>query len=649
MKFQLHDLVLTFKRSRESVRFLDFNYFFGQMGSGKSSLVRIVDYCLGGALEMTAALQSEFVSASLSVNVAGTELVLTRGADEGSVVAEWSDDAGPRYLRLPARSAGGVVVPGTQIEVLSDLIFYLAGIDPPRVRRSKIKEDSELGRLSLRDLLWFCYLDQDTIDSSFFHLDDDANPFKRLKSRDVLRFLIGFHQERVSELEASLEQKRLERLRLEASVSAMSELLRTTGFADSGQIAIERARMNAELVSLDHRIADMRADLDGLVAHGSDQLKARARELSILEEEAAAAITEIRETMVRDKAHRNELISLSTRARRSVSARAVLAGVEFHDCPRCGQVLPQRSADHCAVCDQPDSNAAVAGLDEASAERDVRARVDELSEVIVRYELELARAERRFREVCAERTSVDAELTRISRNYDSAYLSSALETEKGRAAVRQELLSLARLEDVTNHARLADERLAQLLAEEQSIRANLKTARIQAESDTKNVAILKELFLDCLLRSRVSGFVADDIVKMRSPHFLPEITSADEGDLAVTSFGNLGSGGKKTLFKCCFAVAVHRLSVRTKSLLPELLIIDSPMKNISERENREQFEGFHKMLHELSEGELKETQFILIDKESFVPHEGYGREFVLRHMKPDDDEHPPLITYYRGK
>lgn len=40
------------------------------------------------------------------------------------------------------------------------------------------------------------------------------------------------------------------------------------------------------------------------------------------------------------------------------------------------------------------------------------------------------------------------------------------------------------------------------------------------------------------------------------------------------------------------------------------LIINSPMKNISERENREQFEGLHELLYELSVSELRKNQYI---------------------------------------
>jgi hypothetical protein len=73
------------------------------------------------------------------------------------------------------------------------------------------------------------------------------------------------------------------------------------------------------------------------------------------------------------------------------------------------------------------------------------------------------------------------------------------------------------------------------------------------------------------------------------------------------------------------------------------------MKNISERENPDQFAGFHEMLHELAETELKGTQFILIDKEIFRPKSSDTLNFQERHMKPDDKDNPPLIRGYRGK
>nr|QEO74549.1 hypothetical protein [uncultured bacterium] len=72
------------------------------------------------------------------------------------------------------------------------------------------------------------------------------------------------------------------------------------------------------------------------------------------------------------------------------------------------------------------------------------------------------------------------------------------------------------------------------------------------------------------------------------------------------------------------------------------------MKNISERENREQFLGFHRLIYDLAADELSETQFILIDKEFWSPSNELALDFGSRHMKPDSRKDPPLISYYRG-
>lgn len=652
MNIRLTDIMIVFKEAHERIDFVDFNYFYGQMGAGKSTIARLIDFCFGGDLgetEMTPALQTQFVSASLSLKVAEFPLVLERDANSNQVRARWSSAEQQFEILIPVRSAAGEVLPGTRVEVLSDLIYYLAGITPPKVRRSKIKEDSELERLSLRDLLWYCYLDQDSMDSSFFHLDGDANPWKRLKSRDVLRFLVGFHQEHVAELEVQLELVRAERLKCDAGATAISEALNSAEIATEVELAAVRRELESNIQKTEAEITDARNRTKTLRSHAMETLRDRGRYLTHQIDELKNASGDIRDTISKDKAHKNELLALATRFRRSQSAREVLSGVDFVNCPRCGNALQLQESDICSVCGQPHSDTPSGALDERAAEQDLESRVGELTELISLQEAKLRKIERHLKEIVDEKAVVDTELTRISVDYDSAYLSVVLETEKTRSALQQQLLDLNKLEVLAQRIAELSERAQNLVVEEQRIKSELKDARERAERDTQNLIRLKFLFIDCLLRSKIPGFLQDDIVEMRSPHFLPEVASAGSGDLAVTSFTNLGSGGKKTLFKCCFAVAVHRLAVEVDAMLPTLLIIDSPMKNISERENRAQFEGFFEMLYDLCNSELKGTQFILIDKELCPPPEGFQPSFKARHMTPDDDKYPPLIRYYRGK
>lgn len=169
-----------------------------------------------------------------------------------------------------------------------------------------------------------------------------------------------------------------------------------------------------------------------------------------------------------------------------------------------------------------------------------------------------------------------------------------------------------------------------------------------AERDRANVTLLEDLFLDCVARSGIPGIALTDTVQIRSPHFMPDVLGRDAGNLVTTNYSNMSSGGKKNLFKCCFAIALHRLARKRNALLPTLLIIDSPMKNISERTNNPQFVGFNEMLYELAQGELAGTQFIVVDKEYFPPDETEPDWLLVRRMTPDDPAAPPLLRRHIG-
>lgn len=649
MNLRLVHLDLVARLAQERIEFEDFSYFYGEIGAGKSTIARLIDYCLAGKLTMTPALQSEFVSATLVLDVGTVRLSLTRERGSDQIVASWPTIAGDEYVVVPARRPGGIVVPGTQVEVLSDLLFHLNGEKPPRVRRSSLRDDSELERLSIRDLLWYCYLDQDSIDSNFFHLDAEAETFRRLKSRNVLRYLLGIHQERVAELEVELEDVRRERVEKESAAKALQSSLNEAGISSEAEIANRLTTLEAAARRLTDQIATVRAEKRSLVGHAMDRLRREGSRLAGELEAVEDTEREIEEAIRLDRRHRNEIMALSTKVQRIGGARAVLNGVEFVRCPRCAQALPERSEGDCTVCGQPEPELRSSEVESERTKADIAARSSELDDVIDRQTVQLAALRRRKADLLDEKSDVDRRLDEASRDYDSSYLSSALEMEREHAAAIEEHRFLSRLRFLPSKVDQLKERARELLVVESTIRDELRELRAASEKDLTNVDALKELFLDCLLRSNLPGFSESDVVRLSPPSFLPDVINPVSGDLAVTSFATQGSGGKKTLFKCCFALAVHRLAASIDAPLPPLLIIDSPMKNISERENRAQFEGFHRLLYELATDELAGTQFILIDKEFCPPPPDLAVNVNARHMRVDSTDEPPLIPYYRDR
>ena len=113
-------------------------------------------------------------------------------------------------------------------------------------------------------------------------------------------------------------------------------------------------------------------------------------------------------------------------------------------------------------------------------------------------------------------------------------------------------------------------------------------------------------------------------------------------------FFEAGSGGKKTLINVCFLLALHIVAERHLLDLPNFMIIDTPMKNIDKEVNKDLFFNFYNYLYAICKSQLPNTQIIIIDNAIVVPDEKLKIDFKERYMTPNEEENPPLISYYRG-
>lgn len=128
MKIQLETLKLLCRQSEEIVRFSrNITFIHGTLNLGKSTVVRLVDFCLGGDLALTTAIQREFLACSLTLRVGEHEVLLERSRGEGSLRASWIDPIdGPTSVQIRAKGDGPVVLDKDVVN-LSVLLFRLLG------------------------------------------------------------------------------------------------------------------------------------------------------------------------------------------------------------------------------------------------------------------------------------------------------------------------------------------------------------------------------------------------------------------------------------------------------------------------------------------------------------------------------------------
>ncbi len=164
-----------------------------------------------------------------------------------------------------------------------------------------------------------------------------------------------------------------------------------------------------------------------------------------------------------------------------------------------------------------------------------------------------------------------------------------------------------------------------------------ETAALEEREETRGK--IAEVFKQALLDVKMPDVLPEDSVTI-TDDLVPQIDRARGGK----PYGFKGlSSGMRTLFQCCYALAIHRVAAEENLLLPRFLIIDTPTQNIDEHVDGEIFHGFFRYLYMLMNGPMKGVQVVLIDNQFEPVPEGLGLEARL--MLRDDPEHPRLVPY----
>jgi rubrerythrin len=655
MRLRLDSLTLMLRRGQRQIDLSHaITYVHGQVSTGKSSIARLIDFCLGGSLERTPALASELVAVTLSAQVGEYDVVFEREAQGSQQVRlTWEPRGGVR----DGREAGQALVPTGPAEAeegelanFSDYMFFLFGRSPIRVRRSKDDPDSPLVRLGFRAFLPFCYLRQEDLDSSFMRFN---KPYEGAQSRDVMRVVLGLYNERIAELEQLLDTLLTERRAREKAADEVERFLEDLGFETETELAaaietIQRQLADAELALHQERYRDQARP------HVADELREQLRAMSAEIEQEHHALGEVDGHHTQQVELRSELLTAKVRLFRSQRATALLSSQPFEHCPRCGADMRNRlhETDKCPLCLTPESvrDAQLAPVDTQTASADLDARIGELDESIGRLERSRAAQAQRLARLRQDKRQGDEELATVLADYDSAVLARARAMEREVAHLRERSRSL----EEANRVRVSAARLRRQAAE---MEGEISAARLDLQEARKRVdprRYLREIesaFLEALLAVGMPGVREFDSVEVDPRTLVPSVVPGDEGarwsfDTVGSEVATAGSGGKKTLFHICYALALHRVCAENELDLPTMLIIDTPMKNIGEDVDAALFHGFYRYLYTLAEAGLGETQLLIIDKEYEPPPDGLDATELF--MERGDPEHPPLVPYYEG-
>ncbi len=617
MNIQLTHLVVRTRQTTEQVIFSEtVTFLYGPVGTGKSTVARLIDYCFGGELERTPAIQQEFISVVLGAKLGEYECTFERGAEDTQTVrVTWTrgeDDFGSVNAPL---TAGDATLLEAEVYNLSDLLFHLCGVEPIKVLKRSRDPDSQMIRLSFRDIWRYCYLDQTHLDSSFFRLED---PYRGRKSQDAMRFFTGLHSERFSQLQVDLYRTVTEQNGSRKAVMEIRRFMERFDLGSELQLTSQIESTERELRAAKERKQAVETDRETNI-HPTDELRGRLRELSQIVSDLQEAITTSQDSLAEQEALRAELITAKVKTGRAEQATRILDGVDYSRCPQCGSDISGRPPDEeqCRLCGTPPTaTEARPSIDTEAVRRELNDRIDQIVDSILRRRRALERSQRDLQIAKNAKRQLDSQLQDELRRYDSAFIESVREVDRRIATLEERLRSLVQIQempraisDLEGQAGASQGRIDQLRSAIEDERGRLRTG-------DENARAIAEKFKTVMLEVGFPGVSDQDDVVLEPRNWKPIIVHSEQ----EWGFWDTGSGGKKTLFNVCYALAVHEVARERGMPVPNILIIDSPTKNISEDENPELVNSLYREIYRFAADRNGiGTQFLLIDSDLIEP------------------------------
>jgi len=250
---------------------------------------------------------------------------------------------------------------------------------------------------------------------------------------------------------------------------------------------------------------------------------------------------------------------------------------------------------------------------------------------------------RQLERVEQRKVALDRQLQEELARYDSAFVESIRGVEREIATLIERIKSLRQLQQMPQAINDLEEHAGALQGQIDRLRTAIIEERDRLSAADANIAAVAAEFKRVMLSVSFPGVSEEDKVVIDPRNWKPSIAHGEQ----EWTFWDAGSGGKKTLFNVCYALAIHAVALERQMPVPGLLIIDSPTKNISEDENPELVRSLYAEIYTLARGQNgNRLQFLLIDSDLVNP--SMKLEGFLERRMAGEAEAPSLFPYYKG-
>lgn len=583
----INQLIVVGTRKNYTVNFnVGVNIIYGDSSTGKSSILDLIDYLLGAK---TFELYPEIIAAGryavLDATLNGVRYSIKRDIFDPSLPIEvypcaFSDIESFAYKGYLATFQ--IKKKYADIEFLSDFLLEALNLTNLKIKQAPTQDDSKLVRLSFRDLIKFCYVNQDDLGTKKYFTSD--NFALQVKNAEVFKYLFNALDSQISELEQDISDKSNKRNEIEKKFSLVSEFLRESEFGSMLSLDDEVTRTDHDAGLLHEQILTLNSRLT------ADNEVYRAIKTALIEIELEKRTLHKQMMDGEQKIERftrlhNDYINDIQKFNSSLLARTAIGEIpdEIAICPICDGPLHFESAKR---------NFDIVSSDRITHELTSLKRRVKDTEQLINESKKLWEADNsRLKEVEEHEKRARELLDENTKELVSPYLAERDMHVRQLGELKQKRVDLvSRLKIRNQHSFLAD----QIKSLELSI-GQLKERVDNLKTEAPSMAEVLSNLTDHLQRYLSFIRIKDPIgIGYTTDRFLPVLRGIE--------YGNIRSGGLRTVMCIGYLCTLMEEALTNSMNYPSFLMIDTVGKYLGKTKTQSKYQEETSAVEDFKEG-----------------------------------------------
>ena len=578
------------------------NLIWGDLDSGKSSILSLIDFALGGKFGDLDNDEIKLYGRSVFLEVLINQKIITLNrvlGDKVNLIKVYECpyvNINNHYPLLCSASADGQEPDGW----VSDRLLDYLDIPKVKLKQSKYKDDSNSSRLSFRDLMKLIYLKQKRVASD--NLMDLANGAIFNRNVEVQKFVYGVHDDQVAQFNEEIKKEAEAFKIISSKAKTIDEFLSATNSKiNSGEDAFI---LKAELEAVDEEIRLLKTN-SKLASDTSNNFSVEIKEL-------VESIQDLENSRHLIKGKLNDYKRLKASYEKDLSCikdSLILRGaLSFHElsrkevsCPTCSGSI--KLDDEVLTNEQLEFE-----------QRSVRNRLSGCSKAIEKIKLDITSLDQNITERKTLLSKVRYEFEQNNLESLSPIIEMISRAEAVRRSLSEKLVEIERNSKLVQNLEDIYSRIKSKEAYIDKLRTDLEKIESQLVSTDDIIKELSKHYESLMGSSKLTRIYGSSIDKKFMPNFRER------------TYSKISSGGVRTLMSVYLYISRLKYLLENGGYLPTTLLLDTPGQNIGKysREDGDDsslsdpaiYEQIYKSMVDLDETASKDSyQIIVVDND----------------------------------